>query len=160
MKPKRPYLIYSEAFKRSVVDDIENGVMTANQATKYYGIGGGTTIYHWLTTYGMNASKGRKVIIMSPKEETELITLRKELALIKKQLEEAEVRAIAWESMVEAIEEDLGITVKKKPWSQALLDAKRKLYPEDLSSVQSDSAKSSESASKPDISVSRPLRKR
>lgn len=160
MKPKKPHLTYSESFKRSVVDDIESGIMTANQAARYYGLGGGATVYKWLATYGMNESKGRKVIVMSRKEETELMTLRKELALTKKQLEETEIRAIAWESMVEAIEEDLGIPVKKKPWSQALLDAKRKLYPEDLSSAQSDFAEPSGSANKPDTSVSRPLKKR
>lgn len=160
MKDKAPKLIYSEAFKRAVVDDIESGIMSANQASKYYGINGGSTIYRWLATYGMNAQKGRKVIIMSPKEEIELITLRKELALLKKQLEEAEIRAIAWESMVEAIEDDLGIPVKKKPWSQALVDAKKKLYPEEIDSVPSGSAKSMESANKPAISVSRPLKRR
>ena len=160
MKPQRPKLIYSESFKRSVVDDIESGIMTANQAAKYYGLGGGGTVYNWLATYGMNAAKGRKVIIMSPKEDTELMTLRKEMALLKKQLEETEIRAIAWESMVEAIEEDLGIPVKKKPWSQALIDAKKKLYPGDLDSVPSGSAESSGSANKPDISVSKPLKRR
>ena len=69
------------------MDDIESGIMTANQAAKYFGIGGGATVYNWLATYGMNAAKGRKVIIMSPKEDTELMTLRKEMALLKKQLE-------------------------------------------------------------------------
>jgi len=160
MKQKKPRLIYSEAFKRSVVSDIECGIMTANQAAKYYGIHGGTTIYRWISTYGMNAEKGKKVIIMCPQEETELMHLRKELALLKKQLEEAELRAIAWESMVEAVEEDLGIPVKKKPWSQALLDAKKKLYTGISDSVSEDSAKCSESAGKPDTNVSRPIRRK
>ena len=113
MKAKDSQVRYSEEFKRMVVSEIESGVMTANRAAKYYGIGGNLTIYRWLATYGMNSSKGKKVIIMTKQEETELITLRKEVALLKRELEEAEFRAIAWESMVEAIEIDLGIPVKK-----------------------------------------------
>jgi len=155
MKTKQIKLTYSEEFKRTVVEEIESGVMTATQASRYYGIGSGETVYRWLTTYGMNATKGKKVIVMSAKEETELISIRRELALIKKQLVEAELRAIAWESMVEAIEQDLGIEVKKKPWSQALLDAKKKLYPDEYTSVLPNSAASTESANKRVISAKR-----
>ncbi|MDD3534782.1 MAG: transposase [Candidatus Cloacimonetes bacterium] len=115
MQKKRPNLVYSEAFKRSVVNEIECGIMTANQAAKYYGISGNETVYRWLSIYGMNAEKGKKVVIMTKYEETELITLRRELALLKKQLEEAECRAIAWESMVESAEQELGIPIKKSP---------------------------------------------
>jgi len=149
MKKGDTQVRYSEEFKRMVVSEVESGVMTANRAAKYYGLGGNLTVYRWLATYGMNSSKGKKVIVMTEKEETELITLRKENALLKRELEEAEFRAIAWESMVETIEVDLGIPVKKKPWSQALLDAKKQLYQGVETSVRSDSAESSESPSKP-----------
>jgi hypothetical protein len=108
----------------------------------------------------MNASKGRKVIIMSGKEETELITLRRELALLKKQLEEAELRAIAWESMVDAIEQDLGLEVKKKPWNQASEEAKARLYPGECGSASKDSAGSTASASKPGTSGKHPLKRK
>lgn len=149
MKTKQLKLTYSEEFKRTVVEEIESGVMTPTQAKRYYGLGSDETVYKWLSIYGMNATKGKKVVIMSAKEETELISARRELALTKKQLEEAELRAIAWQSMVEAIEKDLGIEVKKKPWSQALLDARKKLYPDEYDSVLPDSAASTESANKP-----------
>ena len=33
--------------------------------------------------------------------------------MLKKELEEAELRAIAWKSMVDAIDQDLGYPVKK-----------------------------------------------
>lgn len=100
---------------------------------------------------------------MSSKEKDELIRLRKEQALLKKQLKDAEIREIAWESMVEAIEEDLGIPIKKKPWSKALADAKKKLHQDDNDSQPADSAESAESsksANKPAISASKPLKER
>jgi transposase-like protein len=160
MKAKDSQVRYSEEFKRMVVSEIESGVMTANRAAKYYGIGGNLTIYRWLATYGMNSSKGKKVIIMTKQEETELITLRKEVALLKRELEEAEFRAIAWESMVEAIEIDLGIPVKKKPWSQALLDAKKKLYQGVEDSESTATAASSDSQSKPSTKNLRTIKRK
>ncbi len=96
---------------------------------------------------------------MTYKEENELITLRRELALLKKQLEEAEIRAIAWKSMVDAIEHDLGIPVKKKPWSQALLDAKKQLYPDQDDTASPASADATASANKPTTKGGRPLKR-
>jgi len=132
-----------------VVEEIESGVMNVTQACRFYGINGAVSIYKWINLYGKNEQKGRKVTIMTNKEEHELITLRREMAVLKKALEEAEMRAIAWESMVEAIEEDLGLKVKKKPWNQALQDARRKLFGEESDSVSKDTADSMESQNKP-----------
>ncbi len=160
MKKGRPQVRYSEEFKRTVVEEIETGVMTVSQACRYYGINGAVSIYKWISIYGMNAIKGKKVLIMSHKEENELITLRREMALLKKELEEAELRAIAWKSMVDAIEQDLGLPVKKKPWSQALLDARKQLYPNGEDSASQDAAGSTESASKPVTSGGRRLKRK
>lgn len=114
MKRRKPYVRYSEAFKRTVVEEVETGIMTANQATKYYGLGGRDTIYRWIKTYGMNEEKGRKVIIMTRKEETKLTTAHRRIAELEKELSEAKLRALAWESMVEVAEE-MGIPLKKSP---------------------------------------------
>lgn len=160
MKKTRAQLRYSEEFKRMVVEEIEAGIMTVTQASRYYGISGTVSLYKWINLYGMNEIKGKKVLVMSHKEENELLTLRRELALLKKELEEAELRAIAWKSMVDAIEEDLGISVKKKPWSQALHDARQQLYPNENVSASSDSAGSTASPSRPDTSGKRYIKRK
>jgi transposase-like protein len=156
----RPQLRYSEEFKRMVVEEIESGVMNVAQACRYYGISVRMSIYKWLELYGMSKQKGQKVLVMSYKEENELVRLRRELALMKKELEEAELRAIAWKSMVDAIEQDLGIPVKKKPWSQALQEAKQQLYPDESDSMSKNSAASTDSVSRQDTKDKRPLRKK
>jgi transposase-like protein len=160
MKKSRPQLRYSEEFKRMVVEEIETGVMNVAQACRYYGISVPVSIYKWLDLYGMRKQKGQKVLVMSYKEENELVRLRRELSLMKKELEEAELRAIAWKSMVDAIELDLGIPVKKKPWSQALQEARQQLYPEAGGSVLSESASSTDSASRPDTKDRHPLKRK
>lgn len=160
MKKTRPQVRYSEEFKRMVVEEIESGVMNVAQACRFYGISVPVSIYKWLDVYGLSKHKGQKVLVMSYKEENELVRLRRELALMKKELEEAELRAIAWKSMVDAIEQDLGTPVKKKPWSQALLEARQQLYQEESVSALRESAGSTESANRQDTNVKRPLRKK
>lgn len=160
MKRGNSQVRYSEEFKRRLVEEIETGVMTISQACRFYGICSTNSIYKWISQYGMYKNKGTQVYIMTSKEEIELITLRRDMALLKKQLEEAETRAIAWKCMVDAIEIDLGIPVKKKPWSQALADARKLLYPEEGDSVTKDIAESSVSQSKPATKDKQPLRRR
>lgn len=160
MKKTRPQLRYSEEFKRMVVEDIESGVMNVTQACRFYGINGAVSIYKWINLYGVNEQKGRKVMVMTHKEEHELLTLRKENALLKKALEDSETRAIAWESMVEAIEEDLGLKVKKKPWTQALEDARQKLFGTKDDSALKDSVESSVSPSKLGTKGNQPLKRK
>lgn len=160
MPQTRPQVRYSEEFKRMVVEEIETGVMNVAQACRYYGISVPLSIYKWMEIYGLNKQRGQKVLVMSHKEENELVRLRRELALMKKELEEAELRAIAWKSMVDAIEQDLGIPVKKKPWSQALLEARQQLYQEEDASASPKSAGSMASANKLDTKDKRLLRRK
>ncbi len=160
MKKTRPQIRYSEEFKRMVVGEIEAGIMTMSQASRYYGIGNTLSLYKWINLYGMNEQKGKKVLIMTHMEESELLSLRREMVVLKKQLEEAEFRAMAWENMVVAIEEDLGIKVKKKPWEQALREAKELLYRKSCISVSNDSARSMDSPNKPGTKAKQPLKKK
>jgi len=160
MKRGNPQVRYSEEFKRRLVEEIENGVMTISQACRFYGICSTNSIYKWIALYGMNHDRGKQVYIMTNKEETELVKLRREIALLKKELEEAEERAIAWKCMVDAIELDLGIPVKKKPWSQALLDAKKQLNPAEDASVEKDTVDSTGYQSKHATKEKQPLKRR
>lgn len=160
MQKTVPQVRYSEEFKRMVVEEIETGVMSVTQACRYYGISVRVSIYKWMEVYGTSKQKGQKVLVMGYKEENELVRLRRELALLKKELEEAELRAIAWKSMVDAIEQDLGLPVKKKPWSQALHEARQQLYPGESDFVQNESAGSTESANRQDIKDRRRLRRK
>jgi len=151
---------YSEEFKRRLVEEIENGVMTISQACRFYGICSTNSVYKWIALYGMNHDRGKQVYIMTSKEETELVKLRRENAQLKKELEDAEDRALAWQCMVDAIEIDLGIPVKKKPWNQALLDARKRINTAANASVEKDTADTTESPSKPVTKEKQPLKRR
>lgn len=48
---------YSEAFKRKVIQSIEDGKYNQTQAMKHYGIKGSVTVRGWLKNYGHLVSK-------------------------------------------------------------------------------------------------------
>ncbi len=56
----------------------------------------------------------------------ELRALNKRIAALEKEVAEAKLREIVWESMVEVAEE-MGYPIKQKPWEEAMEDAKKKL---------------------------------
>ncbi len=58
--------------------------------------------------------------------KNELKILNKKIAALEKEVEEAKLREIVWESMVEVAEE-MGYPMKQKPWEEAMEDAKKKL---------------------------------
>ncbi|MDI7189652.1 transposase [Leptospira santarosai] len=50
---------YSEAFKRKVIQSIEDGKYNQTQAMKHYGIKGSVTVWGWLKKYGKNHLIGK-----------------------------------------------------------------------------------------------------
>ncbi|MBL0019112.1 MAG: hypothetical protein IPP17_22480 [Bacteroidetes bacterium] len=51
---------------------------------------------------------------MTEKEKQEVEALRAENAKLKKQLEDAELRALAYDTMIDVAEEQLGVKIRKK----------------------------------------------
>ena len=127
MKEKEPVNRYSIAFKMQVVKDVENGLLNAEEARKLYGIGGRQTVHEWVSQYGMNQKIGKVVHIMTDKEERELLVLRRENRMLKKALDDSQVKVIALETLIEVAEEEFKIDVKKKFGAKVWEDVKRKL---------------------------------
>lgn len=104
---------YSTAFKLKVVKEIEEGKLTLSGAKKLYGIGGGDTIQKWIRKLG-KLHLLNKIIRVEMKDEVSKI---KELEKQKKELEsalaQAHLKILAYESLIEAAENKLGIDLKK-----------------------------------------------
>ncbi|MBI2417261.1 MAG: transposase [Ignavibacteriales bacterium] len=59
---------YSSAFKRKVVQEIEEGKLSVEEANRRYGIKGHSTISKWLKAMGNNHKIGKVVRIETEKE--------------------------------------------------------------------------------------------
>ena len=83
----RSAIRYSEAFKVHVLRDMENGRFPSIEATKRaYGIRGQGTIESWAVKYGKNHLVGKVIRVETPKEVSELKTLRKRVKDLEKAL--------------------------------------------------------------------------
>jgi transposase-like protein len=127
MEDKKPVNRYSMAFKLRVVDDVESGLLNAEEARRLYGIGGRNTVHEWIAQYGKNIRIGKKVYIMTQKEENELLRLKRENNYLKKCLENALVKELTLESLIEVVQEEYGVDLKKKINSKLLDEARKKL---------------------------------
>lgn len=121
---------YSVAFKMKVVEEVENGLISIEAARKLYRIPGNATISDWVKKYGMNERIGRTVNIMTKDEELELIRLRKEVKRLERALDDSQLRAIAWESLVEVADEEYHLDLKKNFGPKVLEELRRKLVPQ------------------------------
>lgn len=101
---KVTYQGYAYAFKVKIVDQVENGQLSANQAAKLYNVSA-SAIRKWVAKYSNLDQKLTQVKGNSPKQE---------IAKLKKQLRQAEKERNIWKIAVEILEDEYGIDVKKK----------------------------------------------
>jgi len=101
---KPTYQGYSHAFKMAIVERVENGQLSMNQAAREYDVSRGA-IQKWVKKYGNLDKKLRSMGGKSP--EQKIKELQKELTEQKKLVR-------FWEMAMEIIEDEFKVDVKKK----------------------------------------------
>jgi transposase len=107
-------LQYSHAFRQKVVQEIESGKLTRNQAKELYGIKGGSTINCWIRKMGKNHLINKVVRIELKDEPSKLKELKQHTRELEKALADAHLKLLAYETFIEVAEEELGRSLKKK----------------------------------------------
>lgn len=114
----RTILQYSEAFKRQVVQELEDGKFaTLSAASRAYGIRGGSTVSQWIRKYGNDKLLPKKVRVETLKERDELKEARKRIRQLEAALADAHIDNSLGDSYLKIACERLGIDVsdfKKK----------------------------------------------
>jgi transposase len=116
---KIPLLRYSEAFKKQVVREYEGGV-SASSLREKYGIKGSNTIITWLKKYGREGSRYKLMVIQKPEEQQRVKQLEKRVQELERALAQVMLDKLMLESLVEVIEAEEGIEVKKNIARQSL----------------------------------------
>jgi transposase-like protein len=107
---------YGEAFKRTVVNDIESGKTTILAVRKQYGITGGVTIPRWIRRYGRKSMSkttrvSKKNIASKPLSNS--ARLERENRELKAALAQVTMEKVLLESLVTVAQEELGIDLQK-----------------------------------------------
>lgn len=111
---------YSASFKIHVVNEIESGKLSKNEASKKYNILGHSTILKWCRKYGnmpehkKGAKKRYSGGTSMKTEDYEILRLKNEIQSLKSELEYARLKNVALETMVDVAEKEFEIPIKKK----------------------------------------------
>lgn len=112
----RNYSTFTVLQRKSIVNGIERGLMTINEAKLSYGIKGHDTIQKWIRTFKeekidistANPMTMKKAVLSPQKLPTEVETLQKAL-------EDAQLKIAALNTLIDVAEEQLKIKIRKKP---------------------------------------------
>lgn len=103
------------AFRRWLVREIVSGRMTQKQAINRFDFGvkdGFTLLSYWIKRYSPTIAV--TLPVMTEKERQKLETLQNQLKAMEKELEHAQMKNIALETMIDVAEEQLKIKIRKK----------------------------------------------
>ena len=103
------------AFRRWLVREIASGRMTKREALNRFDFGNNSpyqTLSDWMNWY--SPSIPVTLPVMSEKERQKMEALQKQLKLLEKQLEDAQMKNVALEALIDVAEEQLKIKIRKK----------------------------------------------
>ena len=117
---KRTQKDYSMSFKLQIVQEIEQGHLTATEATKKYGVQCRKTVVEWLKKFGNFDWENKTAFTMSKSPEQKIMELEAKVKLLEKQkslLERqafvADKKAIIFDMMIDIAEEEYKIDIRK-----------------------------------------------
>jgi transposase len=104
---------YSSAFKLKVVNEIESGKLSINQAMEIYDIGGNATISRWIKNLGKNHLLSKIVRIEMKDENDKLKELKERVRHLEKLLANKELDGLMNEAFLELLAEDHGVDLEE-----------------------------------------------
>ena len=114
MSERYVFMRYSLAFKQKVVSEIESGKLTIAEARRLYDIRGNSSIQKWLKDLGKNHLLNRVVRVEMKDEKDRLRELEREKQRLESALAQTQLKNMYLEALIECIEEQYNIDVKKK----------------------------------------------
>jgi transposase len=106
------YKFYEDSLKRKVLDDIQSGNISKEEARRKYKIRGHSTILKWFRNLEHPENLSR--IMTKEYEKVDKEALIKRIKELERQLEDEKLRAEGYSKMIDIAEEQLKITIRKK----------------------------------------------
>ena len=117
--------VYSEAFRRKVIEEYLSGDVTKMFLVRKYGIKFKSGIQRWMKLYGYSDTRQPVMIKFKPVRLHALVRkmntgkaskkqLEEKIRELEKQLEDEKLRTEAYERMIEKAEKELKVPIRKK----------------------------------------------
>jgi transposase len=108
----RKFRVYSEDFKREIVQLFENGSFSVSQLEKLYGIGN-PTIYNWIYKFSTFNEKGQRIVEMKDSNTQKLKELEQKIKNLEQTVGQKQIMIEYLEKMIDLAKEELKIDIKK-----------------------------------------------
>jgi hypothetical protein len=127
---RRKHSHFSETEKRTIIEDYLQSNLTKKEIWKKY-TGERTEhglILYWMYKYGYILNTNKNSVTFVPQQNTmpqhhpkqelnsdfEYLQLQKRISYLEKQLQESEMKSIAYQTMIDIAEREFNISIKKK----------------------------------------------
>jgi len=109
LKGEASQVKYSEAFRRSVVAEYEQGRLNKDQIQAKYGIRGNSRVLEWCRRYG-KLHYPKAGALGRPMRDPQ----KQRIKDLEKQLADAKLKLVAYEKLIKIAEQEEGISILKK----------------------------------------------
>jgi transposase-like protein len=109
----KTYKKYSEAIKKQVVAEYEQG-SSISELNRKYGITGGMTIKNWIKKYSKEGFRHKYVRVQTIEEIEQVKILEKRIKELEQALGKTTLEKLKLESIIEELEETYDLDIIKK----------------------------------------------
>jgi len=110
---KKKHFVYSEAFKRKVVSDIQEGLYSPWRAREIYKIGGKMTVYKWLERYDPSRVQTHKAVKMKNSNKENNADLKSRIRYLEQIVSDLTIEKKILETTIDVANETYGLDLKK-----------------------------------------------
>ena len=103
---------FSEAFKRSKVDELEKGLVTVKQVVDLYGVTK-TSVYRWIYSYSIHHQQGTRQVVEMESEGKKTENLLRRQAELERILGQKQLKIDYLEKLIELASEEYKTDLKK-----------------------------------------------
>lgn len=110
---------YNDAEKLQIIEEYMNSGESMETFQAKFGMGH-CTLSRWMTKFGLSNTSQiqfnemKKVVERSPEKSLRERTLETKVAQLEKKLKEEQLKSMAYSTMIDVAEEELGIDIRKK----------------------------------------------
>ena len=105
--------VFSEALKKKIVGDYEQGKASVAQISREYEISK-VTVYRWLDQYSVYSKQGAKLIVELKSESYRSKELEKKVKELEAALGRKQLEVEFLNKLIEVVGKDIGVDIKKK----------------------------------------------
>ena len=107
-----PRRIFSEEFKRKLVEEYESGAMSVPQMERFYGVPN-PTIYNWIYKYSTYNEKNIRIVEMKDSQTNRVKELEEKVQELERAVGQKQIMIDYLEKMIDLAKETYSIDIKK-----------------------------------------------